>query len=334
MSVWVAKNRCPQLKLLPVPDNIGQLSETVGRILKRFCPVVEQASVDEFFLDFTGCDRIYRHNLDIAERIAATILNEINLPATIGFGTNKLVAKIASNLGKPQGILEILPGVESNFLSHLPIKEIPGIGKKMEPLLKSMGINYVSDVLRLPREAWYAAFGKTGDYIFYAARGICENQVIPSEEKPMRKGISRDVTLNEDTASLACLLSYLSRLVEKAVYQLHNDQLTTAVITVKIRYSDFVNKTKSLTIARTDRENEIFAVAVRLFNQLFQRRVRVRMIGIHLGALQSGGMIPDLWDILQPECRHQLPEVIRIIRARFGFNAILRSRSISLRKEN
>lgn len=328
MPVWLARNRCPGLKLLPVPDNISQLSQQVHQLLKIYCPVVEQASVDEFYLDFTGCDRIYRHNLDLAEQITDSIRIQIGLPATIGFSTNKLVAKIASNLGKPRGILEIVPGAESNFLAHLPVREIPGIGEKMESSLQTMGVNYVSDILLLPPEAWRAAFGRTGDFIFNAARGICENQVIPSENKPVRKGISRDTTLGEDTAARTVLLSHLSRLVEKAVYQLQNESLTCACICVKIKYSDFVSQSRSLTISRTDSEKDIYPAAVRLFTLLFQRRVKIRMLGIQLTSIQPGGTTPDLWDILQPECKRNLPEVIKIIRAKFGFNALLRSRSI------
>ncbi|MFZ5952519.1 MAG: DNA polymerase Y family protein [Candidatus Rifleibacteriota bacterium] len=328
MPVWQARSRCAELKLLPVPENIGRLSEAVCHLLMRFCPVVEQASVDEFFLDFTGCDRIYRHNLDLAEKLVRAIGSEAGLPATVGFATNKLVAKIASNLGKPCGILEIIPGAEGNFLAHLPIKEIPGIGKKMEPTLQAMGVYYVSDILLLPQEAWRAAFGKTGDYIFTAARGICENLVIASEDKPARKGISRDTTLAEDTCSRAVLLSHLSRLTEKAVYQLQNEEMTCACITVKLKYADFVTKSRSLTIARTNSEKDIFPAVVRLFTQLFQRRVMIRMVGIHLGSIQSGGITPDLWDTLQPECKKNLPEVIRIIRARYGFNSLLRTRSV------
>ncbi|GAB4277115.1 MAG: DNA polymerase IV [Candidatus Rifleibacteriota bacterium] len=329
MPVWMAKNRCPNLKLLPVPDNISKLSNEVYELLTVFCPVVEKASVDEFYLDFTGCDRIYRHNLDVAEQISTSIRQKLKLPATIGIGTNKLVAKIASNMGKPSGILEILPGSEGAFLSHLPIKEIPGIGKKMEPALNSMGIYYVSDILTLPLEAWRVAFGKTGEYIFNAARGICENKVIPNDQKPVRKGISRETTLCEDSSSRAYLTCHLSHLLEKAVYQLQSEHLTCASVSVKIRYSDFVTRTKSMIINRTNNENEIFPAVVKLFSQLFQRRVKVRLIGIHLGSIQPGSSTPDLWDILQPELKKNLPEVINIIRAKYGFKAILRSRSVT-----
>ena len=328
MPVWLARNRCPELRLLPIPANISSLSERVHQLLQIYCPVVEQASVDEFYLDFTGCDRIYRNNLDLAEMLANVIGRETGLPSTVGFSTSKLAAKIASNLGKPRGILEIVPGAERNFLSHLPVKEIPGIGPKLQAALHSMGVDYVSEILMLPSEAWRAAFGKTGDYIFSAAQGICGSEVVASDKKPIRKGISRDTTLQEDTASISVLSSHLSRLVEKAAYQLQNEQLTCACLTVKLKYSDFVTKTRAMTIARTDREKDLYEAAVKLFTRLFQRRVKIRMIGVLLGSIQSGGITPDLWDVLQPECKKNLPDAIKIIRARFGFNSLLRMRSI------
>lgn len=330
MPVWLARNKCPEIILLPVPDNISALSNAVQKRLNEFCPVVEQASVDEFYLDFTGCDRIYPTNLGIADQIVKEIRRDPGLPATVGIGTNKLVCKIASNLGKPAGILEILPGAEGAFLSHLPVKEIPGVGEKMQELLNSMAVYHVADILTMPVEAWRAAFGRTGDYLFAAARGICETEVTPPENRPLRKGISRDTTLQEDTSSRLLLANHLSYLVESAVYRLQSEKLTCGNVTVKVRYSDFVTKTSSKTIARTSDDREIFAVAVNLMNSLFQRRVMVRLVGIHLGALQPGGSTPDLFESLLPEHKRHLPDILKIIRARYGFSAILRSRSVRI----
>lgn len=327
MPVWLAHNKCPEIVLLPIPDNITALSQAVRVRLNEFCPVVEQASVDEFYLDFTGCDRIYPTNLGIADQIVKAIRREPGLPATIGIGTNKLVSKIASNLGKPAGILEILPGAEAAFLSHLPISEIPGIGKKMQPLLNSMAVYYVADILTMPIDAWRAAFGKTGEYIFNSARGICEAEVIPPENKPQRKGISRDTTLPEDTSSRVLLASQLSYLVESASYQLQIEKLTCSSVSVKLRYSDFVTKTSAKTIARTSDDRKIFATATCLLNNLFQRRIKVRLVGVHLGSLQPGVSTPDLFELMLSENNCHLPDILKAIRARYGFAAILRSRS-------
>jgi DNA polymerase-4 len=329
MPIYMAKNRCPDIKILPIPENISQLSNSIRKLLTELCPVVEQASVDEFYLDFTGCDRIYPHNLSIANKIVDTIRQNSGLPSTIGFGTSKIIAKIASNLGKPKGILDVLPGHESSFLADIPVKQIPGIGEKLESILHSMGVCITRDILLIPREAWKAAFGKTGDFIFNTARGICSGEVIPDEKKPLRKGISCDTTLEENSCSRLFLVSRLSQLVEKAVYRLNNENLSCGRIGVKIKYSDFVTRTTQASINRTNLETDIFPITVKLFNRLFNRRVAIRMIGVQLGAIQTGGITPSLWNSILPEYKKNLPEVIKIIRAKFGFSAILRSRSLS-----
>ncbi len=327
MPTWQAMSRCPGLIILPVPDNISYLSKRVHSRLQQFCPVVEQASVDEFYLDFTGCDRIYPTNFAIGDHIVKEIHKDPGLPSTIGFGSNKLVCKIASNIGKPSGMLEIIPGCEILFLSHLPVNEIPGIGRKMQPLLNEMAVYNISDVLQLPLEAWKTAFGRTGEFIFRAAQGISDEAVIPAENKPMRKGISRDTTLSEDTTSRSVLSRHLSYLVEKAVYQLQSEKLTCGSVTLKIRYSDFVTTTRTAKISRTNDDREIYNAAVRLMLQLFQRRVRIRLIGISLGSLQPGCATPDLFESIQSENKRHLPEILKLIRAKYGFNSILRSRS-------
>lgn len=332
MPTWQARNNCPGLVILPIPDNIASLSNAVKNRLSSFCPVVEPASVDEFYLDFTGCDRIYPTNIGIGDLIIKELQNNPGLPATIGFGTNRLVSKIASNLGKPHGLLEVLPGLERPFLANLPIKEIPGIGQKMQPLLNSMAIYNVKDILTLPLEAWRTAFGKPGEYIYNSAQGIADARVIPAEDKPLRKGISRDTTLEEDTTSKVLLAQILSYLVEKAVYQLQSEKLTCATITLKLRYNDFVTVSKSSKINRSNDDREIFQTCLRLFYQAFQRRLKVRLIGIHLGSLQPGTSTPDLFESLLSEHKRHLPDILQLIRARYGFGAILRSRSTAKRK--
>lgn len=332
MPTWQARNSCPGLILLPVPDNISTLSAAVKDKLRQFCPVVEPASVDEFYLDFTGCDRIYPTNLGIGDQIIRELQRDPGLPATIGFGTNRLVCKIASNLGKPHGILEILPGAEKPFLAHLPIAEIPGIGSKMRPLLNSMAVYNVKDILTMPIEAWRTAFGKTGEYIYNAAQGIADATVTPPENKPLRKGISRDTTFLEDTASRGILGQHLSYLVEKAAYQLQCEKLTCGSVTVKLRYADFVTVSKSGKISRTSDDRDIFQTCLHLLFQAFQRRLKVRMIGVHLSALQPGTSTPDLFESLLSEHKRHLPDILRLIRARYGFGAILRSRSATQRK--
>lgn len=325
--LWIAHQKCPNLTWLPTPGNIIALSNAVHNRLKEFCPVVEPASIDEFYLDFTGCDRIYPTNLAIAERIVKEIARDPGLPTTIGFGTNKLIGKIASSLGKPKGILEILPGEEQAFVSHLPLDEIPGIGRKTVPLLNSMGVYEVKDILRIPLNAWQATLGKPGEYIFNCAHGIGDIKVVAVEDKPVRKSISHCITLPENTDSRALLMSYLSLLVEKTVYRLRAEQLTCGCVSVRLRFANFASDGHSIKINRTNDDRAIYQTAIALFNRIFKTGIKIRLVGVHLGALQSGAFTPDLFDSLLPEYRRDLPDLLQIIRARYGFSSIVRSRS-------
>lgn len=327
VPLWIARQKCPDLIWLPTPANITELSNAVHERLKEFCPLVEPASIDEFYLDFTGCDRIYPHNLAIAERIVKEIARDPGLPTTIGFGTNKLMSKIASSLGKPAGILEIVPGEERAFVSHLPLDEIPGIGRKTLPLLNSMGVYEVPDILRIPLEAWRAAMGKIGEYIFNCAQGTGETKVIPADKKPVRKSISHSVTLPENTASRALLMNYLSHLVEKTVYRLRSEHLTCGCVSVRLRFANFASDGHALKINRTNDDRDIYQTVITLFNRTLKPGIKVRLVGVHLSSLQPGAFTPDLFDSLMPEYRRGLNNVLQVIRAKYGFTSILRSRS-------
>ncbi|PKL48250.1 MAG: hypothetical protein CVV42_10240 [Candidatus Riflebacteria bacterium HGW-Riflebacteria-2] len=325
--LWIARQKCPDLVWLPTPGNIIELSNAVHERLREFCPLVEPASIDEFYLDFTGCDRIYPNNLTIAEHIVREIARDPGLPTTIGFGTNKLMGKIASSLGKPAGILEILPGEEQAFVSHLPLDEIPGIGRRTVPMLNSMGVYEVPDILRIPLTAWQAAMGKVGEYIFNCAQGIGDTRVVAAENKPVRKSISHSVTLPENTGSRSLLLNYLSHLVEKTVYKLRSEQLTCGCVGVRLRFANFASDGHSVKINRSNDDRDIFQAAVALFNRMVKPGIKVRLLGIHLSSLQSGAFTPDLFDSLLPEHQRGLNDVLQIIRAKYGFSSILRSRS-------
>ncbi|NLI76760.1 MAG: DNA polymerase IV [Candidatus Riflebacteria bacterium] len=329
MPSWIARQKCPGLHLLPVPRTIEEFSRRVRERIERLCPVVEQASVDEFYLDFTGCDRIYPANLGVADRLTQAIAADPALPVTIGIGTNKLVSKIASDLGKPRGILEILPGAERVFLAPLPVKHIPGVGPRLQEVLAAMGVTRVGDIPQLPVEAWQAAFGKTGESLFHHALGESGSAVVPPEHRAHRQGVSHETTLGQDTTSRDLLLGLLSKLTEEAALTLRESRQTCGGVAVKLRYADFTTAQRSARVARTNLDGPLYQVAVRLFERLFTRRLKVRLIGVRLDDVQPGAPTPDLWDALQPEFRRRLPAVVDEIRDRFGWKAVLRARSLA-----
>ena len=326
--VWQAKQACPGLVLVKVPGDVEECSRQVKRWLEKFCPVVEAASIDEFYLDFTGCDRLYPRNLEIADRLWRQISLDPALPTTIGIGTNKLIAKIASDLGKPRGILEVLPGAEARFLAPLPVGHLPGVGPHLRSVLGSMGLERVGEILQVPVEAWQAALGRTGEHLFHRAQGLCESPVVPSDGIDRRRQISRETTLAEDTSALDLLQRLLSRLLEEAADDLRRSHLTCGGLAVKLRYADFSTVTRSSRIERTNLDDELFRVGARLLAALFTRRLKVRLVGVRLHDLQPGGITPTLWEILDTDGRRPLPDLVDRIRARFGIHALHRARSL------
>jgi DNA polymerase-4 len=328
MPVWQAQNRCPQLAVLPVPATIETFSHAVRDRLREFCPVVDTASIDEFFLDFTGCDRLYPINLAIAERISQSLAHDPALPATIGIGTSRLMAKIASDLAKPYGILEILPGAERVFLAPLELKRLPGVGPRTDERLHALGLSRIGEIPTLTLEVWRHMLGKCGEALFFHAQGIDRAPVLADTQKEHQKQISRERTLTESTENPRTLLAQLSRLTESAAYELRTLQLTCGGISVRIKYDDFSLVSRSRTIKRTNRDLDLFAAAGILFNRLFTRRVKIRLVGITLEHLQSGVTECDLWDLLLPESHRRFPETIDRVRRRFGFQALVRARSL------
>ena len=328
MPVWQATRRYQDLKILPVPGSIGEFSDRVRERLQKICPVVDSASIDEFFLDFTGCDRIYPSNLRLADLIWYSIASDPALPSTIGFGSNRLIAKVASDMAKPRGFLEVFPGSEASFLSTLQLKRIPGIGPKTEEVLKNFGLTRVGDILKIPPEMWRKILGRTGEALYYHALGISETPILEDEKKRHQKQLSHDQTLYRNTDRGEELLARLSRLTEKAVHDMRSKGLSCDEVGIKIRYEDFLTVTRSRKIPRTMKDGPIFETAAGLFTENRVKSLSVRLLGVHLGNLKPGACTGELWEILEPEARRRLPAIVDEIREKFGFKSILRARSI------
>ncbi|MFZ2960205.1 MAG: DNA polymerase IV [Candidatus Ozemobacteraceae bacterium] len=327
MPLGQARQLCPEIHLVTVPHEVGDVSNRVRERLELICPRVEPASIDEFFLDFTGCDRLYPRNLDLAERICGLIATDPALPATIGFGTNKLIAKIASDLGKPRGILEVFPGAEKRFLASLPLKQLPGVGPKLQITLSGMGLQQIGDILQISAESWQAALGKCGVTLYQQAQGLCDSSVIPPDGRDHRHRISRERTLVEDTSSHEVLLHILSALLEEAARDLRRCHRTCGGLGVKIRYADFTTASRSSRVVRTNDDAILYPIATSLLLHLFTKRQKVRRIGIALDALQSGGVTDSLWQLVESPKRQKLSHLLDRLCERYGRRALMRARS-------
>ncbi|HIE80225.1 MAG TPA: DNA polymerase IV [Nitrospinaceae bacterium] len=328
MPIAQAKRLCPHAIFLGGSHRrYSEYSAKVFEILKRYSPLVEPMSLDEAFVDLTGCERLHGPVLKSAEKIRNEILEELGLNASIGIASNKLLAKIASAYCKPNGMLWIAPGMEQRFLAPLPVRRIPGIGPKGEAELRRMGIKSVGDLARLPLELLEEAYGKWGVSLYRKARGISGSPVTSETEDP--RSISRETTLEMDSADPIFLESTLSYLTEKVAGQLRENKLFAGTVTLKLRYSDFKTVTRSKTLEMpTAKDHTLFKTGVGLFRKLFTHGARVRLIGIAFTSLTATPYRQeDLFDPKGGQCWDGLYQGIDRIRHKYGFRAILRATS-------
>ena len=328
MPIAQAKRLCPHAIFLRGSHRrYSEYSEKVFEILKRYSPLVEPMSLDEAFVDLTGCERLHGPVLKSAEKIRNEIREALGLNASIGIASNKLLAKIASAYCKPNGMLWIAPGMEQRFLAPLPIQRVPGIGPKGGAELRRMGIKSVGDLARLPLELLEEAYGKWGVSLYSKARGISDSPVIGDTEDP--RTISRETTLETDSADPLFLESTLSYLTEKAAGQLRESKLFARTVMLKLRYSDFKTVTRSKTLEMpTAEDHTLFKTGAGLFRKLFTHRVRVRLIGIAFTSLTAHPhRQEDLFDNKGGQCWNGLYQGIDRIRHKYGFRSILRAAS-------
>ncbi|MCF8268236.1 MAG: DNA polymerase IV [Ignavibacteriales bacterium] len=295
-----------------------RFSDLVRNILEPYAPVMQQASIDEFYMDFTGCGKIYGHPLYFASRIQEEIWNKLKLPCSIGIASNKTVAKISSDFMKPHGITYVVPGQEKYFLAPLPVEAIPGVGKVTLGIMHSKGIKKVADILRLPENYWESSMGKAGSDLYRKAKGEGKQFISPPQE---RKSISKERTFNDDIVDKTEIEGYLFKLTGKVCQSLRDYDWMASTISIKLRYSDFSTLTRARTIDPTDDDEAIFETARTLFHQAYTRRVGVRLIGIHLTNFEEYSYQESLFTNHR-EIRKRMLRAVSKIRDKFGYKSI------------
>ncbi|MFC1853897.1 DNA polymerase IV [candidate division CSSED10-310 bacterium] len=326
------KRLCPQaLFIRGSYEDYQRVSNQIKVIFEDFTPDVEMVSIDEAFLDLTGFERLYGPVMETAHRIRDRILLETKCPASIGIATNKLVAKVASNYAKPNGILFVRPGYETSFFSHLSIDKIPGIGEVTTERLTSLGIRKVGDLIRVGRDVLELTMGNTGLSLYHKALGQGQEKLSAPH---LPKSIGNETTFDEDTIDTEVIESILSYLTEKATNRLRQKALRARKVSLKLRYSDFQTLTRDYTFhVPTDVDQEISAVVISLFRKAFTRRTRVRLVGVTLGNLT-----PKPWQIpipilhcLKAEKLRAVYEKVDDLRDRYGFGTLLNAHSFMYR---
>jgi len=281
MPIRTALKLCPQgIYLLGHFKEYSRYSRAVKNILSSYAPVIEQASIDEFYMDFTGCKRMYGSMFEFASRLQKEIWIKLSLPCSIGIGGNKTVAKIGSDCLKPMGITFIIPGMEKEFLAPMPVETIPGVGKVTLRELNSKGIYKVCGITKLPSDYFAAAFGKYGIDLWRKANGEGREYLTVEREQ---KSISKETTFDHDLVNKKIIYDTLFELTGKVCHLLRENNWQASTVAIKLRYSDFQTITRSKTInPSSDDDKVIFDIALEMLKKAQTRRVAVRLIGIGL----------------------------------------------------
>jgi DNA polymerase IV len=314
MPLRTAYKLCPQAIFLDGhPERYRDASLKVRAVLESFSPQVEMASIDEAYLDMTGTERLHGPPLRSAHLLHEKVKRETELNCSIGIGTSRLVAKISSDQGKPNGICYVLAGCEQAFLAPLEVRKIPGVGKVTEKNLHDLGIKTVGDLAKLEDDFLEERFGKWGLAMAGKSRGedaggYFEAGVTYSEDEGDPKSISHEHTFSEDTRDPELLESTLARLSEMVARRLRDHGLRARNISLKLRTSGFETITRAQTIQDpTQLDPEIFAVIQQLFRANWKaergRFPLIRLLGVKAADLHAADQ--DEKDgqlsLLQPE---------------------------------
>jgi len=320
MPSRAARELCPEVIFRRGHHHLyGDYHWKIREILTRYVPVIEAASIDEFYLDLSGCILLHGPILPLLRRIRRAIGDALGLPSSAGLAGNKLVAKIASGLSKPEGILWVPAGAERDFLSPLPVRILPGVGPVTERELTALGIRRVGHLASFPERVLQGALGAWGKDLSRKARGISDS---PVSEDGERKSVGHEVTFREDSADPVFLRAVLCRLVEKAAYRLRAKGFRAGGLTIKVRYADFRTITRSRTLWPTDRDGDIFSAARDLLAETVSRRVRVRLLGVSLDRLRGGKEQLDLFSPEEEKKRRLLFPAVDRLRKKFGFDVL------------
>ncbi len=326
LPLRTAYQRCPQAIFLDGhPHRYREYSEKVFEILGEFSPQVEMASIDEAYLDMTGAERLLGAPLKAAHALHEAIKSRTRLNCSVGIAASRMVAKVASDQAKPNGVLWVLPGMEPAFLAPLEVRKIPGVGKVTERQLQALGIRRVGDLARLDEAVLEERFGKWGLALAGKARGLDAGAwfdgEIGAEEAP--KSISHEHTFDLDTSDAELLDATLARLAEMVARRLREHGLFTRTVQLKLRYKDFSTITRAHTLDHaTQLDTELLGEARRLFRDNWKRGRPVRLLGVQASSLEA---LPGQMSLLEEPASERWTRALAAadrLRDRFGEAAV------------
>ena len=327
MPMKLALRLCPHaIVVRGDSDSYSHYSRLVTDVVADTVPVMEKASIDEFYVDLTGVDRFFgcsQFMIELKDRIR----KESGLPISYALASNKLVSKVATDDAKPDGRKEIAHGLEKSYLAPLRIERMPGIGQKTSTLLQQMGVRTIKVLSEIPVPMMQNLLGKNGVDLSRKANGIDLTPIVPYSEQ---KSMGTEETFQQDTIDLKFLNSEIIRMTEKLAFQLRQSGKLTGCITVKLRYSNFDTVSKQMVISYTASDAVLIRKAKELFSKLYEKRMLVRLIGVRFSHLVHGSQQINLFEDTEEAVR--LYQAMDAMRNRFGDEIV--KRAISVPKPN
>lgn len=300
MSMKIARRLCPEAAVVKGDSSkYSKYSHIITEIIKEKMPVVEKASVDEFYMDMTGMDQIFgivKYSNEVRDRI----IRETGLPISMGISKNKTVSKVATGESKPNGKMKVDWGREKDFLAPLSVRKIPMVGNETYQVLSELGIKTIHTLQQMPEQTMEKVLGKNGQTIWQRGQGIDNT---PVKQYYEQESLSTERTFDKDTIDVKKLKTILTAMAEGLAYQLRLGNKLTACINVKIRYSDMSFENKQMRIPYSNCDHAIIRYTMELFDKLYTKRQLIRLIGMKCSHLVEGGhqinMLEDSVELIQ-----------------------------------
>ncbi|MFP4384989.1 MAG: DNA polymerase IV [Spirochaetia bacterium] len=326
MPISQASRLCPNGIFLPVRmHRYQEVSESIMMILKSYSPVIQQVSVDEAYMDMTGTERLFGKPADTARRLKTEITEAVGLIVSIGIAPNKFLAKLASDYDKPDGLYEVLPGTETEFLDRLPLKSLWGVGEKTRLRLKELNITAIPQIREIGERLLQNAMGKAaGTYLYRAAWGLDPGV---HSEKPKSRSLSSETTFQRDTKNRDSLEKAVLDLSHQVMFRLLEEGFRSRTAAVKLRLSDFTTHTVRKTVRHwINSSEELYQLALSLFYKRWDGYTPIRLLGVGVEELESAE-VPVQQELFRDDHDRQktVEEAVLAIRRKFGAGEVVKA---------
>ena len=329
MSAAQAIRLCPNaIFIKPRMDYYAAISKQIRNIFHEFTSLVEPLSLDEAFLDVGGSERLFGNAESIAKQIKTRISDKLNLIASAGVAPNKFLAKLSSDLDKPDGLVVVPENRVEEFLAPLEVNRVWGVGKQTEKKLRLLGVKTIGHLQAISRQTLKSSFGLNSEHFWRLSRGLDTRPVVPDRDA---KSISHETTFSSDISDAEALMAWTFELTDQVARRMRRHQITGRTVQIKLRYSNFETITRALTLSAPSNSTRILGdAATELLNSNLDGIERgIRLLGMGVSKLSSGTKVQtELFDREEKEKSNRMDATTDAIKDKFGSLSIKRGSSL------